>query len=69
MVVCRNVLIYFNKELQDKVIGLFKESLISGGYLCLGSKETIRFSKSFENFEVIDDKEKIYKKKLKLKSY
>lgn len=69
MIVCRNVLIYFNKELQDKVVNLFEESLVQGGYLCLGSKETIRFAGNYKNFEVIDDKEKIYKRKLKLKAY
>jgi len=67
LVVCRNVLIYFNKQLQDKVFSLFKESLIPGGYLCLGSKESIRFSDSFNHFETIDDNEKIYKRKLHLK--
>jgi len=67
LVVCRNVLIYFNKQLQDNVFRLFKESLIPGGYLCLGSKESLRFSDSFQHFETIDDSEKIYKRKLHLK--
>lgn len=67
LVVCRNVLIYFNKQLQDKVFRLFKETLIPGGYLCLGSKESIRFSDSFMHFETIDDIEKIYKRKLHIK--
>ena len=44
MILCRNVLIYFDKELQDKVLKLFDESLSRLGYLCLGSKETIKFS-------------------------
>ena len=35
MIICRNVLIYFNKELQNKVIHLFEDSLLPGGYLCL----------------------------------
>lgn len=67
LVVCRNVLIYFNKQLQEKVFQLFSESLIPGGYLCLGSKESIRFSESYNQFETIADQEKIYKRKLHLK--
>ncbi len=62
MVVCRNVLIYFNKELQDRVFELFEHSLVPGGYLCLGSKENLRFSSIFKKFDVENDKEKIYKK-------
>ncbi len=62
MVICRNVLIYFNKNLQDRVLDLFEDCLIPGGYLCLGSKETLRFSGAFKHFQVINDKEKIYKK-------
>lgn len=62
MVVCRNVLIYFNKELQNRVFKLFEESLVPGGFLCLGSKESLRFSKIYKFFEVVDDNEKIYKK-------
>ncbi len=67
LLVCRNVLIYFNKQLQDKVIRLFNESIIPGGYLCLGSKESLRFSDSFHHFDTIDDDEKIYKRKLHFK--
>lgn len=62
MVVCRNVLIYFNKELQDRVFSIFEQSLVPGGYLCLGSKENLRFSGVFKDFEVLSDKEKVYKK-------
>lgn len=67
LLICRNVLIYFNKKLQDKVIRLFKDSLIPGGYLGLGSKESIRFSDSFHHFDTVDDDEKIYKRKLHFK--
>jgi chemotaxis protein methyltransferase CheR len=63
IIICRNVLIYFNRGLQSKVVGLFKDSLIGGGFLCLGSKESIRFSEHAQDFEVVDAKEKIYKKK------
>ncbi len=63
VIMCRNVLIYFNKELQNRVIGLFKDSLAVGGFLCLGSKESISFSGYAEDFEIVDAKEKIYKRK------
>lgn len=64
LVICRNVLIYFNKELQNRVINLFYDSLINGGYLGLGSKETIQFTSKVDKFEVINKEEKIYKKKI-----
>ena len=63
MIVCRNVLIYFNKHLQAKVVKLFLESLTKGGYLCLGSKENIRGNKHEKSFEPIVSGEKIYAKK------
>ncbi|MDD2962797.1 MAG: protein-glutamate O-methyltransferase CheR [Bacteroidales bacterium] len=62
LIVCRNVLIYFNRELQDKVIKLFLDSLTPGGILCLGSKENLQYSAHFEYFSVIDTHEKIYRK-------
>lgn len=64
LIICRNVLIYFNRELQNKVIRLFTESLIKGGYLGLGSKENLMFTDVYEQYTVIDAKEKIYKKKV-----
>lgn len=60
---CRNVLIYFNKELQDKVIDLFYQSLGNFGFLCLGSKETIRNTELKNRFKVIDKKNNIYQRK------
>lgn len=63
MIVCRNVLIYFDRTLQDKVIRLFHESLCPGGFLCLGSKETLQFSSLSNEFIIVDRKEKIYMKK------
>lgn len=62
LVVCRNVLIYFKKELQDRVIGLFLESLPIFGYLALGNKESLVLSKYKDHFEVIDRTEKIYRR-------
>jgi len=66
IIICRNVLIYFNKELQNRVINLFCDSLCHGGILCLGSKESLRFSDHEEKFNCIDLKEKIYQKKFEI---
>ncbi len=63
VIVCRNVLIYFNRNLQDQVLETFWESLENGGYLCLGDKESISFTSVSERFEVIDHTARIYKKK------
>ena len=62
LIICRNVLIYFNRDLQDRVFGLFSESLRVGGFLCLGSKESMMFSKHAKYFESIVKKEKIYRR-------
>jgi len=64
LIMCRNVLIYFEKELQEKVLGLFYESLVPSGILCLGTKESLKFSRFEQLFDVIDEKQKIYKKKI-----
>ncbi|MGE0083728.1 MAG: protein-glutamate O-methyltransferase CheR [Desulfococcaceae bacterium] len=63
MIVCRNVLIYFNRDLQRRVIRLFMDSLTPGGFLCLGSKETLHFSGYADRFDTVAESEKIYKKK------
>lgn len=63
LIMCRNVLIYFNRELQNRALGLFFESLGNESYLCLGSKESIRFSEYSHAFEDIVREEKIYIKK------
>jgi chemotaxis protein methyltransferase CheR len=63
MIICRNVLIYFDRALQDRVIELFAKSLEPGGFLCLGSKESLKFSAFADQFEPVRDKEKIYRKK------
>lgn len=63
VICCRNVLIYFNKELQNKVINLFSKSLGSGCFLCLGSKESLRFLSSSSSFESFVETERIYQKK------
>ncbi|UBM63637.1 protein-glutamate O-methyltransferase CheR [Candidatus Sulfidibacterium hydrothermale] len=63
MIVCRNVLIYFNRELQNKVLHLLHESLVTGGFLALGTKESLMFSSDEKKYKVIDAKQKIFKKK------
>jgi chemotaxis protein methyltransferase CheR len=63
LVMCRNTLIYFNKNLQNKVLNLFKDSLIPGGFLCLGSKESITFSSVNQDFDTSGAKWKIFRKK------
>lgn len=63
MIVCRNVLIYFSRELQNRVIRLFYNSLCRGGILCLGSKESLRFSDLSDKFEQLLPSEQIYRKK------
>ncbi|MFF7708762.1 CheR family methyltransferase [Pseudomonas sp. NPDC007930] len=62
LVSCRNVLIYFNKALQDRAFGLFHESLSHRGFLMLGSKETLDFSAYSGAFETLAKPERIYRK-------
>jgi len=63
LVFCRNVLIYFNRDLQNRALGLFTESLVHGGFLCLGAKEDLRFTDVADQYDVVDEKARIYKKK------
>ncbi|RZL56431.1 MAG: protein-glutamate O-methyltransferase CheR [Variovorax sp.] len=62
LVSCRNVLIYFNRKLQDRALGLFHESLCHRGFLGLGSKESIDFSGYAERFDTLAKAERIYRK-------
>lgn len=62
LVLCRNVLIYFNKKLQDRALGLFHESLSHRGFLGLGSKESIDFSSYATRFEPLVKPERIFRK-------
>jgi chemotaxis protein methyltransferase CheR len=62
VIVCRNVMIYFDRELQERVIGLFNDSLVTFGVLALGHKETIRFSGHADRFEELDASAKLYRK-------
>jgi chemotaxis protein methyltransferase CheR len=62
LILCRNVMIYFDKRLQDRVHELFYESLSQFGILVLGHKESIRFSPFEDRYEAIDPGEKLYRK-------
>jgi len=64
LILCRNVLIYFNNNLQNNVLQLFNNSLSANGFLCLGKKETLDFSNISTDFSAIEKKRKIYQKKI-----
>jgi chemotaxis protein methyltransferase CheR len=64
LVCCRNVLIYFSRELQNRVLRLFTESLVHGGFLCLGTKEDLQFTDVSSQYQVIDKAARIYRKEL-----
>ena len=63
LVSCRNVLIYFDRDLQDRALGLFKDALCRKGFLGLGSKESLLFSAHASSFEDFVLKDRIYQKK------
>jgi chemotaxis protein methyltransferase CheR len=60
LISCRNVLIYFDRELQDRALGLFKQSLVRRGFLGLGAKESVRFSAYADAFSDFAKEERIY---------
>jgi len=62
LISCRNVMIYFDRDLQDRALGLFKDSLVRKGFLGLGAKETLQFSKHANAFEDFVPEEKLYQK-------
>jgi chemotaxis protein methyltransferase CheR len=62
LIICRNVLIYFDKVLQQKSVNLFRQSLCLLGYLGLGMKESLLFNEEKEHFEQSDLKTKIYRR-------
>ena len=63
LISCRNVLIYFDRALQDRAIGLFRDSLARKGFLGLGSKESLRFSRHADAFADFVREEKIYQRR------
>lgn len=62
LILCRNVLIYFDKKLQNRALQLFRESLCFGGFLCLGNKESLQFTDVARNFDSVTAGAKIYRK-------
>lgn len=63
LVLCRNVLIYFNRALQNKVLKLIADSLVRGGWLCLGSAEDLKFTDVADQFHTVDAAARLYRKK------
>lgn len=63
LVSCRNVLIYFNRSLQDRAIGLFRDALCRKGFLGMGAKESLRFSDYSDDFVDVDREYRLYQKK------
>lgn len=66
LVSCRNVLIYFNRNLQDRALGLFSEALCRRGFLGIGAKESIRFSSQADAFLDFSPAERIYQRRAEL---
>ncbi len=62
LVSCRNVLIYFDRELQDRALGLFADALCPRGFLCLGTRESVRFSEQAVRFEDMGIAQKIFRR-------
>ncbi|ABO49802.1 MCP methyltransferase, CheR-type [Desulforamulus reducens MI-1] len=62
VIICRNVMIYFNKKLQNRVHGLFCQSLNYSGYLVLGKKEDIKFTAHAEHYKELYAEQRIYQK-------
>ena len=62
IVSCRNVLIYFERALQDRAVALFRDALCARGFLGLGAKETLRFSKHEAAFDVFAPEERWYRR-------
>jgi chemotaxis protein methyltransferase CheR len=63
LVSCRNVLIYFDRALQDRAVGLFREALVRKGFLGIGSKESLRFSSQADGFEELVRDDRIYRRR------
>lgn len=63
VIICRNVLIYFEKLLQNRVLSLFRDSLCHRGFLCLGTKESLQFSEVVDEFEEVAKRERVFRKR------
>lgn len=64
LILCRNVMIYFSKELQERVLKLFLETLVHRGFLAIGSKESLRFSKIAPLVDTVDGANLIFQSKV-----
>ncbi|MFI4980901.1 MAG: CheR family methyltransferase [Nevskiales bacterium] len=62
LILCRNVLIYFNDALQNRVLQLFRDSLVHKGFLCLGSKETLAHTTVERDFSAFDQSARLYRR-------
>ncbi|MGQ0529402.1 MAG: CheR family methyltransferase, partial [Panacagrimonas sp.] len=62
LIVCRNVLIYFGDDLQDRALGLFRDSLVHRGFLCLGNKESLRYAEAGADFRALTPTSSIYRR-------
>src|SRR5690606_28650612 len=62
VILCRNVLIYFDRSLKERTLRLFGESLAPLGFLCLGRRESLRFTAMEGEFEEIDPRERVYRR-------
>jgi chemotaxis protein methyltransferase CheR len=63
LVSCRNVLIYFDRELQDRALGLFRDALCRKGFLGIGPRESVRFSSHADAFDELVRDDRIYQKR------
>ena len=63
MILCRNVMIYFKQPLKERVLGLFDSSLVPGGYLCLGTKESLDHRQISDRYETVTPRLSIYRKR------
>jgi chemotaxis protein methyltransferase CheR len=61
LILCRNVLIYFSNPLQSRVLSLFSGSLVRGGFLCLGLRESLDYASSAHDFAAFDELQRIYR--------
>lgn len=64
VIICRNVLIYFDRQLKDRVLTLFSDSLANFGILALGKKESLKFTAAEARYEELDTREKLFRKVL-----
>ena len=63
LILCRNVMIYFKQPLKERVLGLFDSSLVPGGFLCLGTKESLDYRKISDRYEAMTPRMQIYRKR------